>query len=131
MNEPVSNVSVGVEGSFELPVITNEAGEFTVNVVSGDTWLNIAPSADYKKKRVYLNDRTDLKIFLTHNDIQSGDDVLNLLQFVLQFGISLDDLFAEVVQHLTLPRESEFFFATLDQERLELPFQRADLLTDG
>ena len=35
MNEPVSNVSVGVEGSFELPVITSETGEFTVKVISG------------------------------------------------------------------------------------------------
>ena len=31
------------------------------------------------------------------NADHAGDDVLDLLQLVLQFGIGLDDLFAEVV----------------------------------
>ena len=40
-------------------------------------------------------------------------------------------MFAEIIKHLALARESEFFLAALDQERFELPLQRADLLTDG
>lgn len=79
LNKPLANVSVGVEGSFELPSVTNEAGEFTVVVASGSDWLNISPSGDYKKKRVFLNNRTELKIYLTSLGIESGDDNLVIL----------------------------------------------------
>ena len=79
LNKPLANVSVGVEGSFELPSVTNEAGEFTVVAASGSDWLNISPSDEYQKKRVFLNNRTELKIYLTSLGIESGDDNLVLL----------------------------------------------------
>ena len=79
LNKPVSNVSVGIEGSFELPAVTNEAGEFSVMSLSGSDWLNVAPSGDYKKKRVFLNNRTELKIYLTSNGVESGDDNISVL----------------------------------------------------
>lgn len=78
-NQPVANVSVGVEGSFDLPTVTNEAGEFTVKAPSGNDWLNISPSADYKKKRVYINNRSRIKIFLTELDLEAGDDNITIL----------------------------------------------------
>ncbi|MBK6284822.1 MAG: SusC/RagA family TonB-linked outer membrane protein [Draconibacterium sp.] len=78
-NKPVSNVSVGIEGSFELPVVTNEAGEFTVVALTGNEWLNVSPSEGYKKKRIFLNNRTELKVYLTANSIESGDDEINVL----------------------------------------------------
>ena len=70
-NQPVMNVSVGVEGSFDLPAVTNEAGEFSVKSLSGNGWLNVAPSSDYKKKRANINDRTKLKIYLTELGLAS------------------------------------------------------------
>ncbi len=79
LNKPVSNVSVGIEGSFELPSVTNEAGEFTLAALSGNVWLSIAPSGEYKKKRVFLNNRTELKIYLTPIGVASGDDNLSVL----------------------------------------------------
>lgn len=79
-NEPVANVSVGVEGSFELPAVTNENGEFQVKALSGNEWLNIEPTGAYKNKRVYLNNRTDLKIYLTDDDVPSGYDVVSILE---------------------------------------------------
>ena len=79
LNKPLANVSVGVEGAFELPSVTNEAGEFTVVAASGSDWLNISPSDEYQKKRVFLNNRTELKIYLTSLGIESGDDNLVLL----------------------------------------------------
>ena len=78
-NEPVADVAVGVEGSFELPDVTNEAGEFTVKALSGSAWLNIDPPGKYNVKRVFLNNRTELKIFLTSNEIESGYDEVTLL----------------------------------------------------
>ena len=88
LNKPVSNVSVGVEGSFELPSVTNEEGEFAVKAFTGDEWLNVSPSEMYKKKRVYLNNRTEVKIYLTANDIASGEDNLS----VLSMGILKRDM---------------------------------------
>lgn len=79
LNKPLANVSVGVEGSFELPSVTNEAGEFSVVATSGSDWLNISPSGDYKKKRIFLNNRTEIKVYLTSNGIESGDDNLVVL----------------------------------------------------
>ncbi len=79
LNKPLANVSVGIEGSFELPAVTNEAGEFTLVALSGDSWLNISPSENYKKRRVFLNNRTELKIYLAENSMQSGDDNLIIL----------------------------------------------------
>ncbi|NOR73799.1 MAG: hypothetical protein GQ525_01435, partial [Draconibacterium sp.] len=67
-NQPVSNVSVGIEGSFDLPTVTNEVGEFTVKSISGSDWLNVSPTNEYKKKRVFLNNRSQLKIYLTRNE---------------------------------------------------------------
>lgn len=83
--QPVSNVAVGVERSFELPAVTNEQGEFSVKALSGSMWLNVNPSGDYKEKRVYLNNRTDIVIYLTDNDLTSGDDeILILAQPILK-----------------------------------------------
>jgi len=79
LNKPLANVSVGVEGSFELPSVTNEAGEFSVVAASGSDWLNISPSGDYKKKRVFVNNRAEIKVYLTSNGIESGDDNLVIL----------------------------------------------------
>ncbi len=78
-NEPVSNVSIAVEGSMDLPVVTDESGEFTVRVLTGREWLNVSPSGSYKEKRVYLNNREELTIYITPDDIASGDDELSIL----------------------------------------------------
>lgn len=78
-SQPVSNVAVGVEGAFELPAVTNEAGEFTVKVLHGNEWLNVSPSGLYKEKRVYLNNRADITIYLTSLDLASGDDPIMVL----------------------------------------------------
>lgn len=77
--QPVSDVSVGIEGSSDLPSYTSESGEFTLKAASTDVFLNINPSSGYKQKRVYLNKRTSLTVYLTSNDIPSGDDPVRLL----------------------------------------------------
>jgi TonB-linked SusC/RagA family outer membrane protein len=78
-NQPIANVSVSIAGSLELPVVTNDAGEFTVLSTSGKDWLIISSTGDYKAKRVFLNDRQQLAIFLSPIDISSGDDQLSIL----------------------------------------------------
>jgi len=76
---PVQNVSIGVEGSSELPVFSDEAGGFTIKVISGNEWLNLEPSDDYKSKRISLNNSQNIKIFLTSKDLPSGDDIVKIV----------------------------------------------------
>ena len=78
-DRPVQGVSVGVEGSFELPSVTDENGAFTLKSESGNVWLNIAPSSGYKAKRIFLDSQTDLKIYVTDDDLAAGDDKIVIL----------------------------------------------------
>lgn len=76
---PVPNVSIGVEGSTLLPVITDSSGTFEILSVSGDEWLVVAPASEFKQMRVYLNKRTELDLVLVREDLRSGDDVVALM----------------------------------------------------
>lgn len=101
--QPVSDVSVGIEGSQELPSYTNESGEFTIRATSTDVYLNINPSSGYKQKRIFLNERTQLTIYLSANDVQSGDDpveIINQERIRRNIIASLDALDVEDI-HLT------------------------------
>lgn len=80
--DPVPNVSVSVEGSRDLPAFTNEAGKFTVKLPSGSQWLSVAPAEGYKRKRVFLDNRSEIIVMVTPIDLISGDDeVMVLSQF--------------------------------------------------
>ena len=62
---------------------------------------------------------------------RAGDDILDFLQLVLEALVSLDDLFAVVVEDLTFTGQAEFFLAALDKQRLEDLLERTDLLADS
>jgi len=78
-NEPVSDVSIAIEGSSERPSVTNESGEFTLKTPSGNEWLNVEPTSIYKNKRVFLNNRSELIIYVTENNLSSGFDEIAVL----------------------------------------------------
>jgi len=78
-NTPLSNITISVEGSRQLPVVTNDAGEFSIKSNSGNNWLIISPVSDFKTQRIFLNNRNNLKIYLTDNDLSAGDDPLTIL----------------------------------------------------
>lgn len=73
---PVSNVAVSVEGSSMMPVITDTAGAFTLPVISGDVWIIVSPTGVLKPRRIYLNQRSEISIYLTPSNQISGDDPL-------------------------------------------------------
>lgn len=79
-NKPLKDVSISIAGSLEMPVLTDEAGAFSVVSTSGEDWLIISPTGDYKPKRVYLNYRRQLSVYLTPIDIPSGDDQIIMLE---------------------------------------------------
>lgn len=76
---PVSNVALSVEGSSVLPVITDSTGAFTMQVPSGSSWIIVSPTGNWKPRRIYLNDRNELSIYLSSMDQRSGDDPLLVL----------------------------------------------------
>ena len=105
-NNPVKNVSVSIEGSKEMPAFTNEAGEFSLNAENGKEWLTISPASDYKKKRIYLANRRELKVMLTPIDVVSGEDVVLVLsQFELtkNMPVSFSNLLLNDIQNNMSP----------------------------
>jgi len=80
--DPVQNVSISIDGSTMPPVITDVSGEFTLTVPSGKAWLLISPTGDYKQRRIYLNNRKEITIFLSNQEMVSGDDPLIILSLM-------------------------------------------------
>jgi TonB-linked SusC/RagA family outer membrane protein len=60
-------------------VVTDSSGEFSIESAARDNWIIVSPAANYKRKRIFLNGRESLKIFLTADDISSGDDPVTLM----------------------------------------------------
>ncbi|MFO7935256.1 MAG: SusC/RagA family TonB-linked outer membrane protein [Bacteroidales bacterium] len=77
--KPVSDVTVSIEGSSEIPVVTDQSGKFTLQSPSGDVWIIVSPTGGFKHKRIYLHNRDHLTIYLTPIDVPSGHDEVNLL----------------------------------------------------
>ncbi|MFC2115060.1 SusC/RagA family TonB-linked outer membrane protein [Bacteroidota bacterium] len=90
-NRPLENVSIGIEGSAELPVVSDSNGKFTMSSESAEIWLNISPSSGYKTKRIYLNGRTEVKMYLAAEDLDAGDDIIPILR---QQGLRRDQVAA-------------------------------------
>lgn len=76
---PVSNVSVSVEGSSMLPVVSDSSGAFTLSGVSGRDWLIVSPTGDLKMRRIYVNNRSEINIYLNGEERISGDDPIIIL----------------------------------------------------
>lgn len=79
LSQPLPDVSVNIEGSANLPSVTNEMGEFTLKATADEAWLIVSPAGDYKTKRIFLNNRTTIKIYVTPDDISAGDDKISIL----------------------------------------------------
>jgi TonB-linked SusC/RagA family outer membrane protein len=79
IGEPVANVSVSVRGSSQLPQITDSTGVFSLDSVPGDAWIIVDPTGRYKTRRIFLDSRETLKIYLTENDVVSGDDPMTIM----------------------------------------------------
>ncbi|MDA3821879.1 MAG: SusC/RagA family TonB-linked outer membrane protein, partial [Bacteroidales bacterium] len=77
--EPISDVAVSIEGVNKEPSVTDENGKFEISVPSGDIWLLINPVQDFHSKRIYLNQRDYLTIYLTSSDIESGNEKINFV----------------------------------------------------
>ncbi len=77
--KPLSQVSIGIEGSTSMPVVTGEDGGFQLMVPSSGAWLMVTPPGDHKKKRIKLNGQQELKVYLSPVGIRAGDDQVTIL----------------------------------------------------
>ena len=51
-DKPVANVSISIEGSVQLPVVTDSTGKFSMEATAPDNWIIVAPTGNYKRKRI-------------------------------------------------------------------------------
>ncbi|MFW5877966.1 MAG: SusC/RagA family TonB-linked outer membrane protein, partial [bacterium] len=110
-NNPLANVSVSVEGSSMMPVVTDEEGKFELEAPSGFEWLIIDPTGDLKQKRLFLAGRSDLKVYLVPGDVTSGEDqVLLLAQPVRKRNIAAaySELEVENIHHTSAVTLDEY-----------------------
>lgn len=77
--DPVPNVALSIEGSSMLPVITDSTGLFTLKVPSGSAWIIVSPTGAWKHRRIFVNMRSELTVYLNGIDQISGDDPLLVL----------------------------------------------------
>lgn len=75
---PLINISIGVEGVIKIPANSNKSGEFELMVPSGNVWLLVTATGDYKSKRIYLNYKERITIRLVVGSRQSIFDNLQL-----------------------------------------------------
>jgi TonB-linked SusC/RagA family outer membrane protein len=76
---PVPDVTISIEGSADLPVVTGENGTFALNTRSGNSWVIISPIGEYKEQRIYLNYRDHITIYLTPEEVATGYDEIRIL----------------------------------------------------
>lgn len=74
--EPIPEVAVSVEGSAELPVVTDSEGTFRLELEDLDCWLMVQPTGNWRARRIFLNQRSELVIYLTGLNQSSGDEEL-------------------------------------------------------
>lgn len=77
-NNPVSDITVGVEGS-SLGVTTNQNGQYTINVPSGDLFLSVS-SLEYEPQRIKVSVKSGEQKMV---DIVLGKKKTNLEEVVV------------------------------------------------
>ncbi|MCF8345806.1 MAG: SusC/RagA family TonB-linked outer membrane protein [Bacteroidales bacterium] len=108
--QPVKDVSVSIEGVGTQPEFTDEEGKFIIDTPSGEVWLIINPVRQYKSKRIFLNNRKDLTIYLSETGVKSGyDDVI-----LLNNSIKRRDVLSAFTD-MDLNRIEENNFVTINQ----------------
>ncbi len=71
---PVSGVSISIEGELDVPAVSADDGRFLLDVSSMSSWLMITPTDHYKTSRIFLNSLKNITIVLTPTDLESIHD---------------------------------------------------------
>jgi TonB-linked SusC/RagA family outer membrane protein len=113
-NTPVADVAVSLEGVRVDVVLTDSIGQFEISSPNGEKWLLFSPIGDFKRKRVFVNNRNELVVYLQNADGQS----------------KYDEIRTPVGNEIK--RNSLSAFRDLDVDLLQsLPFQSVDQFLQG
>ena len=63
-NEPIQDVTISVRGSLQKLAISNEKGEYSIKVKSGNVWITFQPVGDWETKTLFLDSRQTLNVYL-------------------------------------------------------------------
>ena len=81
-DEPIKNVTISVLGSSEKPAVSDDEGRYSIKVKSGYVWITFQPIGMWESKKVFLDSRKTLNVYLTLKDFTSYN------QLVVGEGIS-------------------------------------------
>jgi TonB-linked SusC/RagA family outer membrane protein len=95
--EPVSEVSISIEGALSSPEVTDTSGKFKLNMESTEAWIIVSPINLYKSKRIFIEGRDAITIYLPDLDRPSVNDPLMDLA-----GIRLERDFSSSLERLPL-----------------------------
>ena len=74
--EPLKDVTISVMGSSESPSVSDEKGNYTIKVTSGEVWLSYQPIGKYIDRKIYLDNRKVLNVFFINKDLTSAYDIV-------------------------------------------------------
>lgn len=63
-NEPIKDVTISVLGSKEKPVVSDENGNYSIYVTSGDVWIAFQPIGEWESRTLFLDSRKSLNVYL-------------------------------------------------------------------
>ena len=73
---PVAGVSVSVEGSRAVPSVSDENGAFSLSMPAEGAWINFSPPQIYKKRRMFVEKRRNIVVYLTDISDLSPEDII-------------------------------------------------------
>jgi len=76
LSGPVAGVSVSVEGSLSIPSVSDESGEFSIGVPEHGVWIIFTPPEKYQRKRIYVDRRKDITVYLSDVEDISSEDMI-------------------------------------------------------
>lgn len=109
-NMPLSNIAISMEGVFTDPVISDSVGQFEFIAPKSDVWLLVSPVGFYKSKRMFLNGRTNLKIYLTAKDVASMYDEVTTV-----FGTARQRSLIGSAENISVADIGKMPYQTIDQ----------------
>lgn len=74
--DPLPNITVSILGSVQPPAVTDDAGEYKIEVPSGEVWISFVPVGDYVERTVFLNSRKALNIYFDYKNRTSNHELV-------------------------------------------------------
>ncbi len=71
-NQPLENVTISVPGSSQKPVVSDKNGAYSIELESGNVWVNFRPLGAFSPKTIFVDGQTEINVYLFDNQIYSA-----------------------------------------------------------